>query len=80
MITPNDFVAMRSEEAKLVELAIDEAIGEAGLAGRTEVDVTVKTEWINGLEQVLHAYRHAGWKVTHYQSGGDVVLRFEVGK
>ncbi len=80
MISPDAFVAMRSKEAELVEIAIDAAIDEAGRAGDGDVVVTVKPEWIRGLEQVLRAYRHAGWKVTHYQSGADVVLRFEVGK
>lgn len=78
MITPDAFVAMRSAKAELVEMAIDVAIEEAGRSGKTTVEVVVKTDWIDGLEQALRAYRHAGWKITHYTSGSNVTLRFEV--
>jgi hypothetical protein len=77
MTTPDEFVAMRSATAEAIELAIDVAIQEAGREGKLDVEVTVKPEW-RGLEQVLRAYRHAGWKVSHYMQGLEVVVRFEV--
>lgn len=78
MIEPSTFIAMRSANAELVEIAIDAAIEEAGRAGKLAVEVPVRADWSDGLEQVLRAYRDAGWHVTPYTSGGGVVLRFEV--
>lgn len=77
MTTPEQFVNMRAPSAYAIECAIDKAIEEAAEQGRLDVEIKVEADW-RGLEQVLRGYRRAGWKVTHYMSGLDVLLKFEV--